>query len=197
MSSGVDERGVELSVPPENGVPQAGHCSRSMDAKPQTSQVRKRRCKTCQATNPATPSSKGRSRSVSVMPPSTSSNTRPAGIGASSTNTANTIQNHGKGRCISDSQLSSHPDRNRHRSPDQPVTTPTSQGTSQQKSHPLGWLSAHHRSETVVVMVGMNVLPGIDLFSQGATPQISSALQRFTAEFEMDRSGSTAPWTPG
>ena len=41
------------------------------------------------------------------------------------------------------------------------------------------------------------VLPGIDLFSQGATPQISLALQRFTAEFEMDRSGSTAPWTPG
>ena len=41
------------------------------------------------------------------------------------------------------------------------------------------------------------VLPGIDLFSQGATPQISSALQRFTTEFEMDRSGSTAPWTPG
>ena len=42
-----------------------------------------------------------------------------------------------------------------------------------------------------------NVLPGIDLFSQGATPQISSALHRFTAEFEMDRSGSNAPWTPG
>jgi hypothetical protein len=38
-----------------------------------------------------------------------------------------------------------------------------------------------------------NVLPGIDLFSQGATPQISSALHRFTAEFEMDRSGSNAP----
>ena len=42
-----------------------------------------------------------------------------------------------------------------------------------------------------------NVLPGIDLFSQGATPQILSALHRFTAEFEMDRSGSNAPWTPG
>ena len=50
----------------------------------------------------------------------------------------------------------------------------------------------------VDLLVGAkNVLPGIDLFSQGATPQISSALQRFTAEFEMDRSGSTTPWTPG
>jgi hypothetical protein len=45
--------------------------------------------------------------------------------------------------------------------------------------------------------VVLRVLPGIDLFSQGATPQISSALQRFTSEFEMVRSGSTAPWTPG
>ncbi len=41
------------------------------------------------------------------------------------------------------------------------------------------------------------VLPGIELFSQGATPQISSPLLRFTTEFEMDRSGTTAPWTPG
>ena len=40
-------------------------------------------------------------------------------------------------------------------------------------------------------------LPGIELFSQGATPQISSPLLRFTTEFEMDRSGSTALWTPG
>ena len=46
-------------------------------------------------------------------------------------------------------------------------------------------------------VIRANVLPGIDLFSQGATPQISSALQRFTTEFEMDRCGSTAPWTPG
>ena len=38
-----------------------------------------------------------------------------------------------------------------------------------------------------------NVLPGIELFSQGATPQISSPLMRFTTEFEMDRSGSTSP----
>ena len=38
-----------------------------------------------------------------------------------------------------------------------------------------------------------NVLPGIELFSQGATPQISSPLTRFTTEFEMDRSGSTSP----
>ena len=37
------------------------------------------------------------------------------------------------------------------------------------------------------------VLPGIELFSQGATPQISSPLMRFTTEFEMDRSGSTSP----
>ena len=36
-------------------------------------------------------------------------------------------------------------------------------------------------------------LPGIELFSQGATPQISSPLMRFTTEFEMDRSGSTSP----
>ena len=41
------------------------------------------------------------------------------------------------------------------------------------------------------------VLPGIELFSQGATPQISSPLLRFTTEFEMDRSGTTALWTPG
>ena len=36
-------------------------------------------------------------------------------------------------------------------------------------------------------------LPGIELFSQGATPQIFSPLMRFTTEFEMDRSGSTSP----
>ena len=36
-------------------------------------------------------------------------------------------------------------------------------------------------------------LPGIELFSQGATPQISSPLMHFTTEFEMDRSGSTSP----
>ena len=42
-----------------------------------------------------------------------------------------------------------------------------------------------------------NVLPGIELFSQGATPQISSPLMRFTTEFGMDRSGTTPPWTPG
>ena len=49
----------------------------------------------------------------------------------------------------------------------------------------------------LMMTLGMKFLPGIDLFFQRATPQISSALQRFTAEFEMDRSGSTAPWTPG
>jgi hypothetical protein len=42
-----------------------------------------------------------------------------------------------------------------------------------------------------------NVLPGIELFSQGATPQISSPLMRFTTEFEMDRCGTTSLWTPG
>ncbi len=42
-----------------------------------------------------------------------------------------------------------------------------------------------------------NVLPGIELFSQGATPQISSPLIRFTTEFGMDRSGTAPPWTPG
>ena len=41
--------------------------------------------------------------------------------------------------------------------------------------------------------VGENVLPGIELFSQGATPQISSPLMRFTTEFGMDRSGTTPP----
>jgi hypothetical protein len=41
------------------------------------------------------------------------------------------------------------------------------------------------------------VLPGIELFSQGATPQLSSPLLRFTPEFEMDRGGTTTPWTPG
>ena len=38
-----------------------------------------------------------------------------------------------------------------------------------------------------------NILPGIELFSQGATPQIFSPLMRFTTEFEMDRSGATSP----
>ena len=42
-----------------------------------------------------------------------------------------------------------------------------------------------------------NVLPGIALFSQGAAPQLSLPLLRLTPEFEMDRGGSTAPWTPG
>ena len=42
-----------------------------------------------------------------------------------------------------------------------------------------------------------NILPGIELFSQGATTQLLSPLLRFTSEFEMDRCGSTAPWTPG
>ena len=41
------------------------------------------------------------------------------------------------------------------------------------------------------------VLPGIELFSQGATPQLLSPLLRFTPEFEMDRGGTTTPWTPG
>ena len=41
------------------------------------------------------------------------------------------------------------------------------------------------------------VLPGIELFSQGAAPQLSLPLLRFTPEFEMDRGGTTAPWTPG
>ena len=44
---------------------------------------------------------------------------------------------------------------------------------------------------------GRKVLPGIVLLSQGATPQLSSPLLRFTTEFEMDRSGTTALWTPG
>ena len=42
-----------------------------------------------------------------------------------------------------------------------------------------------------------NILPGIELFFQGATPQRSSPLMRFTTEFGMDRSGTTPPWTPG
>ena len=41
------------------------------------------------------------------------------------------------------------------------------------------------------------VLPGIALFLQGAAPQLSSPLLRFTPEFEMDRGGSTTLWTPG
>ena len=46
------------------------------------------------------------------------------------------------------------------------------------------------------VIVG-KILPGIELSSQGATPQLLSPLLRFTTEFEMDRCGTTAPWTPG
>ncbi len=34
--------------------------------------------------------------------------------------------------------------------------------------------------------------PGIELFSHGATPKVSSPALRFTSEFEMDRSGSIA-----
>lgn len=44
---------------------------------------------------------------------------------------------------------------------------------------------------------GGKVLPGIALFSQGAAPQLSLPLLRFTPEFEMDRGGSTTLWTPG
>ena len=54
-------------------------------------------------------------------------------------------------------------------------------------------LAATAQSRTPVLR---NVLPGIELFSQGATPQISSPLMRFTTEFGMDRSGTTPPWTP-
>ncbi|WP_206754518.1 hypothetical protein, partial [Cyanobium sp. FACHB-13342] len=66
------------------------------------------------------------------------------------------------------------------------MSTDTSQ--TQQKSHPLGWLLLHQLllSQQTSDLLGMNVLPGIELFSQGATPQISSPLQRFTTEFEMD-----------
>ena len=54
-----------------------------------------------------------------------------------------------------------------------------------------GWmLAATAQSSTPVLR---NVLPGIELFSQGATPQISSPLMRFTTEFGMDRSGTTPP----
>ncbi len=35
--------------------------------------------------------------------------------------------------------------------------------------------------------------PGIELFLQEATLQLSSPLLRFTTEFEMDRSGTTVP----
>ncbi len=71
------------------------------------------------------------------------------------------------------------------------------------KSRPIrnGFLRG---SQTTIVLFNLNptvsqelVLPGIELFSQGATPQISSPLLRFTTEFEMDRSGTTALWTPG
>ena len=39
--------------------------------------------------------------------------------------------------------------------------------------------------------------PGTELLSQGATPQVSSPLQRFTIEFGMGRSGSIALVAPG
>ncbi len=39
----------------------------------------------------------------------------------------------------------------------------------------------------------VSISPGTELFFQGATPQVSSPLQRFTTEFGMGRSGSTAP----
>ena len=39
--------------------------------------------------------------------------------------------------------------------------------------------------------------PGTELFSQTVTRQVSSPLQRFTTEFGMGRSGSTAPSAPG
>ena len=56
------------------------------------------------------------------------------------------------------------------------------------------WIS---RGSKDICLIGRkiykNVLPGIELFSQGAAPQISSPLMHFTTEFEMDRSGSTSP----
>ena len=39
--------------------------------------------------------------------------------------------------------------------------------------------------------------PGTVLFLRRATPQLSLPLQRFTPEFEMGQSGSTAPEAPG
>ena len=60
-----------------------------------------------------------------------------------------------------------------------------------QKKPPLegGWgISANYSTN-----LKRKFLPGIELFLQGATPQLSLPLQRFTSEFEMDRCGSTAP----
>ena len=56
-----------------------------------------------------------------------------------------------------------------------------------------------HRSDALTYqnMSAGEFLPGIELLSQGATPPLSSPLLRFTAEFEMDRCGTTALWTPG
>ena len=67
---------------------------------------------------------------------------------------------------------------------------------------PTDYMAERHREDTKKATpcqgwLFWNVLPGIELFSQGATPQISSPLMRFTTEFGMDRSGTTPLWTPG
>jgi hypothetical protein len=39
----------------------------------------------------------------------------------------------------------------------------------------------------------LNIKPGSELSSQGATPQLLSPLSRFTSEFGMGQCGSTMP----
>ena len=76
--------------------------------------------------------------------------------------------------------------------PDVPVSLSVRRGESTKKATALGGLLAASSG-----WLFEKSYPGIELFSQGATPQLSSPLLRFTTEFGMDRCGATAPWTPG
>lgn len=81
--------------------PQAGQRSLPKLVVPQAGQVRRRRNNTCQASRLKAPASRGSRISNRVMPPRTSSRTRPSVPGKSSTRAAKAIQPQGRERFIS------------------------------------------------------------------------------------------------
>ena len=61
--------------------------------------------------------------------------------------------------------------------------------------------SALQKAKSLLSLVkggfGLKIKPGTELLFQAETRQVSSPQQRFTSEFGMGRSGSTAPTAPG
>ena len=100
--------------PPSRGVPHAGHRSVAVLVNPQAGQDLSLLCSTCQATKPAAPSNRGKSRKSRVRPPTRSSRKRPAGPGASKSRANSSSQIQVFYRCISASwpgaSGKSHPD---------------------------------------------------------------------------------------